>query len=334
VDAFVEYQKGHELFELAHRGQDLIGTLRRGLVHYDRAITLVPEFAAAYWKKSDYYAHVILDARSTAEERANALTNLREVLDAAYELATDVTRKAFIDVDRVLFSDNWTSLLDRIEKALAAPGCPDPTWAEVATGIGYAREAAEMWSRYMRCEPLSVTGPMNLSDAEFWQGNYADALEILRQSEVALGTDPWLASGKQRALMALGRADEALVLAPQVSGDLSFYGMSAEAMPLARSGDIEGALEAMGRWQAKNGRSLENEIKIHAAIGDRARANELAAEMDARPGGPMHLLTVVNYCACGATFDLEATPNFSARVRESGIPWPPPVQIRFPAKDW
>ncbi len=33
-------------------------------------------------------------------------------------------RKAFIDVDRVLSSDDWTTLRDRIEGALATEGCP------------------------------------------------------------------------------------------------------------------------------------------------------------------------------------------------------------------
>ena len=334
VEAFVEYQKGHELFDIAHGGEDLIGTLREGLIHYDRAIGLVPDFAAAYWQKSDYYAHVILEPSSTAEERAKALADLREVLNAAYELSTDASRKAFIDVDRVLFSDNWTPLRDRIEKALATTGCPDPTWAEVATAIGYAREAAEMWTRFIRCEPVSITGPMQLSDAKFWQGDYAGAIETINEGAVSLGANPWFASSKQTALMALDRADEALALAPQVSGDLTFFGMGAEALPLARSGDIEGTRKAMEQWQAENGRNLRNEIIIHAAIGDRDRANELAAEMDSRPGGTMHLLLTIKYCGCGAPFDLEAAPNFSARVLESGIPWPPQTHIRFPAKDW
>ena len=34
----------------------------------------------------------------------------------------------------------------------------------------------------------------------------------------------------------------------------------------------------MERWQAAYGRNLRNEIEIHAAMGDRQRANELAAE--------------------------------------------------------
>ena len=59
-------------------------------------------------------------------------------------------------------------------------------------------------------------------------------------------------------------------------------------------------------------------LEIHAAIGDRERANQLAAEIDARPAGPMLLLITFYSCACGVAFDMESVPNFSARVQESG----------------
>jgi len=334
VDAFVEFQKGVELFELAHGAPDLIGTMREGLRHYDRAIELVPDFATAHWQKSDYYAHVILEPTSTEEERLQALVELRVVQDAAYELSDDPTRKAFIDVDRVLFSDDWSPFRNRIEKALATTGCPDPTWMEVATGIGYAAEAETMWERYQRCEPLSTTAPIQVAAAKLWQGNYAESLEITRAAEDFLGANPWITVTEQKALMALGRAEEALALAPEITGDVSFFGMSAEPMPLALSGDVEGARTSMENWQAENGHNLRNEIEINAAMGDRERANELAAALDARPGGPMSLLITAIYCACGAPFNLEATPNFAARIRESGISWPLVTHVQYPAKDW
>ena len=94
------------------------------------------------------------------------------------------------------------------------------------------------------------------------------------------------------------------------------------------------ARAAMEAWQAENGRNLRNEIEIHAAIGDRDGANRLAAELDARPGGPMMLLISTIYCACGAPFDLEATPNFRERIRESAVAWPLETLVRYPAKDW
>jgi hypothetical protein len=256
------------------------------------------------------------------------------VLDKAYEYSGDSPRRAFIDVDRVLFSDDWTSFRDRIEKALATEGCPEPTWIEVASSYGYAEAAKSMWDRYMRCEPLSPSGSLQAARAALWLGNYEEALEINRAGELALGARSWFTAYRQRILMTMGRTEEALALAPDVAEDRSFYGMGAAALPLALAGDREGARLAMQQWQAKNGRNLRSEIEIHAAIGDRQRANELAAEMDARPGGPMYLLLTVGYCACGAPFDLEATPNFRERISESKMDWPPPRFIDYPLKTW
>jgi hypothetical protein len=44
-------------------------------------------------------------------------------------------------------------------------------------------------------------------------------------------------------------------------------------------------------------------------------------------------LTVLT-CFCGAPFDLEATPNYKARIEEADFPWPPPKPIDYPAKTW
>ena len=71
-----------------------------------------------------------------------------------------------------------------------------------------------------------------------------------------------------------------------------------------------------------------------AAVGDRAAANAAAARMDARPGGAFMLAIGSQMCFCGAPFDLEATPNFGARLEESGFAWPPRMPIDYPLKTW
>jgi tetratricopeptide (TPR) repeat protein len=334
VEAFVEYQKAQELFRVAHIADDLMETMREGIVHFDRAIELVPEFAAAYWAKSDYYAHVILEPDSTNDDRASALTELRQVLDFAYRLSADSPRRPMIDFDRVLFSDDWTPLHDRIEKALVPVKCPDMTWIELATYMGFEEAALEMWQQYLRCEPLSHTAPREIAFAAALLGQYERAFNILDDAEVRLGTSPVITSSRQWLFLTQGKFEEALAMAPEVMGDTAYFGMGAEALPLAMSGDIDGARAAMEKWQAQYGRSLLGEIEIHAAMGDREQANKLAAEMDARPGGPMTLLLIANTCSCGAPFDLEATPNFRNRIEESGTAWPPRTLIDYPAKDW
>ena len=334
VDAFVAFQQGREIFDLAHTGSELMEGLREGIGYFDRAIELVPDFSAAYWHKSDYYAHILLEADSTDEERAVALRDLREVLDIAYRLSEDTPRRPMVDFDRVLFSDDWSPLRDRMEKALATEGCPEPTWIEVATGFGYAAEALEVWRHFQQCEPLSLTPPLKASNALASLGRHDEALAVLDAAEALLGSSAWIAATRQWTLMMQGRHEEALALAPEVYDEYAFFGMSAEPLPLAQSGDVDAARAAMQAWQAQYGRNLRNEIEIHAAMGDRERANALAAELDARPGGPMLLMITALYCACGAPFDLEATPVFRERIMESGLPWPPETLIRYPAKEW
>ncbi len=334
VDAFVEFQKGRELFDQAHSGSDLMPKLREGIVHFDRAIALVPDFAAAHWQKSDYYAHVLLEPTSTDAERVTALRNLRQTLDLAYRLSEDPARRARIDFDRVLFSDNWTTMQDRISKALASTGCPEPTWIEAAVGAGFAEGALDFWTRFARCEPLSVTPALKLAQSQTFLGNAGEALAVLDEAEARLGNNAWIAGSRQWVLMTQGRHEDALALAPEVSADVGFFGMSAETLPLALSGDVDAARAAMSAWQAQYGRNLRNEIEIHAAIGDREGANELAAQVDAMPGGPMILLITAVYCACGAPFDLEAAPRFRERIAESGLTWPFATLIDYPAKDW
>ena len=126
------------MFLLAHTGDvGLLETMREGILHFDRAIELVPGFAAAFWDKSDFYAHVLIEPDSSDDERTSALKELRQVLDIAYQLSAGSPRRLMIDFDRVLFSDDWTPLRDRIEKALVPVKCPDMTWIELATYMGF-----------------------------------------------------------------------------------------------------------------------------------------------------------------------------------------------------
>ncbi len=71
-----------------------------------------------------------------------------------------------------------------------------------------------------------------------------------------------------------------------------------------------------------------------AVVGDRERANEVAARIDAHPGSVVVLSSALHLCYCGAPFDLEATPNYKARIEEAGFPWPPPKRIDYPTKTW
>jgi hypothetical protein len=75
-------------------------------------------------------------------------------------------------------------------------------------------------------------------------------------------------------------------------------------------------------------------LQYYAVTGMRQQANALAAEIDAQAYGPLPLVLITLWCGCGAPFELEATPNFAAKIEQGNLPWPPPSAIDYPLKDW
>ena len=76
------------------------------------------------------------------------------------------------------------------------------------------------------------------------------------------------------------------------------------------------------------------DVIVYAWGGHLAEAGRRAAEIDEKAFGPVLLRQITHCCTCGAPWDLEATPNFAARIRDGNIAWPPPSPLTFPLKDW
>ena len=102
----------------------------------------------------------------------------------------------------------------------------------------------------------------------------------------------------------------------------------------AMAGDLKAARQALADWQAEHTVDDLSLLMVLAVLGDRVAANATAARIDARTGGSFVLAEAVKACACGAPFDISATPNFRARIGESGLSWPPTSPLEYPAKDW
>ena len=135
------------------------------------------------------------------------------------------------------------------------------------------------------------------------------------------------------ALLATGRHGEH----PELSGpnpDGSSYQLPRKIYLYAFTGDLDRARAILRDWQADQAADDLSLSNAAAALGDRALANEHAGRMDARVGGNLALAELVKSCMCGAPFDLDATPNFRARIEEAGFAWPPPTVLKYPAKDW
>jgi tetratricopeptide (TPR) repeat protein len=315
---------------------DVLAELARAMVHFDEAIRLEPDFAAAHLKRSDYYVHKLSAPESEPGRNSATLTALHDSLDRAFESARNPQRKAVIDIERVLYSEDWGSLRQKIERALAFDGCVESPWGMLGIStLGYAAETNRYWKTMAACEPLLQTTWQNLGASYLYLGDAEQALASFRHALDTLGENPWTRWSEQVALLALGRHSEATETALRVPLDAANRtGTLMRVMSAATSGQIDEARTWAEALPSNEHESEINLLAVSAMLGDREAANRIAASLDARIGGSEVLMAAVRTCICGLLFDMEVTPNFAARIAESGVPWPPPTLIAYPAKDW
>ena len=173
---------------------------------------------------------------------------------------------------------------------------------------------------------MDVSAKFVLARVLIWAGDPEEALRVGDEAasrDMRYGYWGW---SRLQALLAAGRVSDAMA---HIEGSEHVAGIETLG-PLFRAalaGDAE-----LARQLAKE--LCPTALGCAALAGDRERANEIAARIDAHPGGFSVLTTSVFNCKCGAPFDLEATPNYKARIEEAGFTWPPVTRIDYPTKTW
>lgn len=336
-EAFVAYQKGRELFTLAHGELPQLPTLEKANAWFDQAIELEPGFYYAYVARTDLYTHTLLGHASSDPDTADfgqdtldeARRALEENLDAAVRLAPDRAHQLNSEYDRALLLGNWRGLDSLTEAVLKQnDDCARPDWIHLtAASFGRAVATREYFEELRACDPLERFDWRHWVSAATWAGQFDRIIEAAGSYDD---------SGQRRnafdfvaALIVAGRIDEAQdIIETEVrsASAATYYQM----MIAARSGDAEGALElgsSLPNWDAGG-------IMMAARLGDRDRANQQAALIDSRPFGYIALLQRIYFCYCGAPFDLKATPTLAGMLEESGLPWPPESVVEWPLKTW
>jgi TolB-like protein len=340
VEAFTLYQKGIELFELAHGEMDQQEGLRQANVYFEQVMDRVPDYAPVYAAHSDLYVHLLNDSVSGRPPEGTT----EQLLDDAYrsaladhEAAASFARtdeeRLMAELDLAFVSGNWRGIKGRIEKALAAPGCTDGNWTStVANVAGYSAEYFELADAIVQCDPLRTLSWFNSSRAMHWTGNAEEALKLAREGmEVAPGN--WLTMTLLQTLMANSLHDEAYaVISTEIQDGILAWIF--DLMVTAHRGDADRLQPMLDEFDDFDGRRGFFTIPINAWSGRKDAANDYAAEIDEHYFGPMVLWQVVQWCQCGAPFELEATPNFAAKIRDADITWPPESPLTFPLKDW
>ncbi len=333
VEAFIAFQKGRQLYADAHdptRSENLIGTLREAGVHFARATTLEPDFAAAYYLGTDLYSHIVMTSETTSDERAAAMDDARRDLALAARHANDEPTRLLVEADRQLISNDWRGLAARLKAAQAAQGCRQSNWLLVGNAFGFAPDRIVVGQAQIACDPLAGLPYLQMATSANWAGRPELALETVAQAEAAMGGTPAIDAQEVRAQVALGRIDEAQGVLAGMPPATAERGAAELLVAAATGADVAAVVT-----RSRDGRHLGwnpgyweiTDTLAEALTGDRPAANRRAAEYDAVPGGALKIAVLLALCQCGAPFDLDAAPNFKARLAESGLPWPPPDLI-------
>jgi adenylate cyclase len=330
IEAFIAYQRGFDIFTRLHH------TDSRRLIeaepYFERATLLEPALTPAYLYQADYYAHrmyrLLTDPASFDREAFEiaAAENAR-LITAAVDTATDPDQRTLAAANQMVFANDWSNAQAVLDAVFAQTTCIGSTWADSLAIVGSRIE--EMIARadlILRCDPLDLTYRAQFAEILIVNG---DLLRAEQEIEFLAANDyPHV---RVRAMLDSANTTTAASFVD------SLPAAGREQILLrtaARRADRETVDRLAMTVLTNENLNLAQQLSIAAQIGDRARANALAAEIDARPMSGYIILFSLIDCACGAPFDLEATPNFAARMDEASFPWPPEGDLGWPLKEW
>jgi tetratricopeptide (TPR) repeat protein len=341
VEAFTLYQKGLELYERAHGEIEMIDGLRQANVYFEQVIERVPEFSQVYLDHSDLFTHVLSDEASgvqlgvsTSEEAATAYANTIADYEKAAHYARSPEARSILEFDLAFISSNWRGLGRRIELAIDGAGCVDSNWLQIVADVfGYSDAYLELTYKVLACDPRRSLSWFNSARSALRSGDKVDALRLAREgSDIAPGN--WLSIELVRALVANDLHEEArLEIVNRIhSKDLA---LALEALVFAHEGD-QPAFDRVykERREVSGDEELFWSTIISAWGGHREEANRMAAIIDEHHFGSVTLTQMTQWCACGAPWDLEATPMFAAELAEGNLSWPPKPVMEYPLKGW
>ena len=336
-EAFVAYQKGVELGDLAHGSETQVELLLEANAWFEKALSLAPQLSAAHLWHSDYFAHFLIDnigsENVTDEERTAAYERLKQDMDNAIRTASDESHSLAAAVDRALLTANWQSLPAMFDDVVAQSTCYIPGWVDMTTlAYGQAHENLILNQRLIECDPLDYVGWIGAISAHLWLGDYESgiATAIEGKREVSHRQIDW---GLFMSYIVAGRFEEAEArIDRDIRGETR--ALRARLVLAAARGDAVVANSLLRKYLAADDAHDDLRIEHFAMAGEHDLANQTASEIDSDPFGYLLLMQVPSECMCGAPFDLEFTPNFAKLLEDANLPWPPDSPINWPLKDW
>jgi tetratricopeptide (TPR) repeat protein len=277
------YLQGRYFFEKRDEA-----SLARARDFFERAIARDSLYARAYAGLSDAYSHSsVFGYFAPSAVRATAKTAALRALVLDSMLVEAHVARGFV----ALFLEFDFATAERaFARAVQldpryAPGHQFYGWYLIAAGR--TSEAVEKMQTAVRLDPFSLVINARLATMLYYARRYEDALA---QAQRTLDLDSRFFSGRGeyvRALLALGRCDEALAFIEKDPEALAAPFRGLRGVAHARCGNREAAIEELVRLRAgiAKGKYVTRYAfaAIHAALGDRDQAlAELESAVDER----------------------------------------------------
>ena len=338
-EAFVFFQKGVELFGNAHElfGTEQTDGLALANIEFDKALKLEPESGWIYFNHADYYVHAAAIANAPSDETERAASDA--LIEAAKSDLQNAARYAITEGGRLsatleytLIAREWRRLPELFRSALQLEECIGPSfWAGLGPFAESLTDTSALWERERICDPLNFYPWANTAHIQSLKGDFSAAIRISTEG-LKFRLHRQIADELIDGHVGAGEFDAAHAANERFTEDPDLRARHRLRIEAAR-GDIEVVRTLRRKMIEENGEEDLDMITL-AKLGERERANQLAAEADARPLGFVVMLGQVGACKCGAPFDLEFTPNFARLVEEAELVWPPRRPIEWPLKDW
>ena len=134
---------------------------------------------------------------------------MREEYDEAWRRSPPGNQRDILDLERTLFSEDWSRLPDRIQKAMQPGGCPWMNWADQFIGpFGWAEQVADKFRERIACDPMDNGASVGLPRMLTSAGDPEAALRAVEEAEDKGIQDSRLETRRYRALLAAGRAND------------------------------------------------------------------------------------------------------------------------------
>ena len=335
--AFIAYQKGIEVFDNAHGSESMLQGLAAANDLFAEALRIEPSLADAYIYQADYFTHFLMDTlfddSVSDAERDEALRRNISLHEGTIRAAASDAHRIYAEYDLAVITGAWNKLPALIDELVAVSPCGSPSWSmETTLAYGHAEKTLATAKSEIECNPMSFNGWTQVVAAYAHLGNDDAAISA---AETGIEKTGHVRIFQQLVFVHMieGRFDAAQeiidrhILDPRLA-------LPMNATLAAAQGDVVTA-EALLEQVVDLGENMVRPIIAQLAqLGQRDRANELAASIDARPNGHLLLMLYPQICRCGAPWDIEATPNFAKLIDAADLQWPPESPIEWPLKSW